>query len=444
MAGGISFLFKLSGVFYLLGGGLALVAMSFRAQVDGDTRERSRSGAAVAILVLLVPLLLLAVPISRAGMNESVRFLVPLGLLVGALARREFRHGRDTASERIRALLATLGPFAAGALLPVAAYAVMLLAANALPQTIDGVLIKPFRRVDSAMMHPPPPTALMFATGLGLLLVRWVGGKGATILAVVSAAVLAFIIYAAGERPAFYGAGVFAAWGLAVLAAAGSAWLISVRAASDAHRSTGAAIVVTIIACTTLLIEFPFAAPIYLLYTIPLAMLALAAVVRAIGRTPVPMQLVVAGFLLVFGLVRVTPGAVETFGAQFMPTDETVRLKLDRGGLRVRAADAARYEALIGAVQTLAQGRKLWAGPDAPEVYFLSGVPNQTRTLFDFLDASAATVPLIDRIRAVQPSLVVLNLRPDFSGAPDQPTVDALGRDYPNVRAVPGFLVFWR
>ena len=81
---------------------------------------------------------------------------------------------------------------------------------------------------------------------------------------------------------------------------------------------TDAAVAITAIACSTLLLEFPFAAPIYLLYTIPLAMLALAAVVGAAGRTPVPLQFVVAGFLLVFGLVRVTPGAVESFGSRFV------------------------------------------------------------------------------------------------------------------------------
>ena len=58
--------------------------------------------------------------------------------------------------------------------------------------------------------------------------------------------------------------------------------------------------------------------------------------------------------------------------------------------------------------------------------------------------SKAATVPLIERVRAAGPTLVVLNLRPDFSGAPDQATVDALRADYPNVRSVPGFLVFWR
>jgi hypothetical protein len=152
----------------------------------------------------------------------------------------------------------------------------------------------------------------------------------------------------------------------------------------------------------------------------------------------------VAGFLLVFGLVRVTPGAVESFGSRYVPTDETVRLQLDRSGLRVRASDVARYEPLIRFVQNHAEGRTLWAGPDAPEIYFLSGVPNKTRTLFDFLDTSAGSVPLIERVRAANATLVVLNLRPDFSGPPDQATVDALLAEFPNARSAPGFMVFWK
>ena len=67
LAGGVSFLFKLSGVFYLLGGGIALIATSFRRQPDGDSRRRARSGAAIVSVILILVLILLAVPISRAG-----------------------------------------------------------------------------------------------------------------------------------------------------------------------------------------------------------------------------------------------------------------------------------------------------------------------------------------------------------------------------------------
>jgi hypothetical protein len=283
----------------------------------------------------------------------------------------------------------------------------------------------------------------LYAAVIGLLLMRWTRGRAADILAGISAVVFAVVVMAAGDSPGIYSIGIFAAWGLPFIAALGAAWLVGTKTAGE-HRSVDAAIVITAIACSTLLIEFPFAAPIYLLYTIPLAMLALTAVVNAAGITPVSMQIAVAGFLLVFGLVRVTPGSVESFGSRFVPTDETVRLKVSRGGLRVRAADAARYEALIAAVQELSQGRTLWAGPDAPEVYFLSGVSNRTRTLFDFLDATAGSVPLIQRVRAAEATLVVLNMQPDFSPTPDQTTVAALLGDFPNFRRFPGFIVFWR
>ena len=407
-------------------------------------RPVARAGAAIVSAILMLIVILLSVPISRAGVNEVVRFLVPLGVLVAALIWREWRDGGMTALARGRALFETLGPFALGALLPVIAWLLFLLATGALSQTIQGVLVLPFRRMESAMMHPPPPAALVYTLVLGLLLVRWASGRGATVLATIAAAVFGIVVYASGDRPALYGMAVMAAWGLPVLAAAGAAWLLITRGSGGADRSVNAAVAVTAIACATLLIEFPFAAPIYLLYTMPLAMLALAAVVGAADRTPVSLQFVVVGFLLVFGLVRVTPGSVESFGSRFVPTDETVRLNLPRGGLRVRAADAARYEALVGAVQDLANGRTLWAGPDAPEVYFLSGMRNQTRTLFDFLDVTTATVPLVERVRAAQATLVVLNLRPDFSRPPDAVTVAALRADFPNARGFPGFIVFWR
>src|SRR6478736_3030545 len=175
MAGGISFLFKLSGIFYLLGGGIALIATSFRRPQGDVTEGRSRSGAALVAAMLLLVMIALAVPLARAGVNEFVRFILPLGLLVAALIVREWRHGGPPAGRRLRALLDRFGPFALGALLPVTAYAIFLVSMHALPQAIQGVLVQPFRRTASAMMHPPPPAALIFSLPLGLLFVNWVG-----------------------------------------------------------------------------------------------------------------------------------------------------------------------------------------------------------------------------------------------------------------------------
>ena len=224
MAGGVSFLFKLSGIFYLLGGGIALIATSFRRQ-PGEVPEagRSRSGAVVVTAIPLLVMIALALPIGRAGVNEIVRFILPLALIVAALIGREWNHGSAPAGARLRALFETLGPFALGALLPVAAYAIFLVSVHALPQAIQGVLVQPFRRTASAMMHPPPPAALMFSLPVALLLMKWASGRAATALAIVGAVLLAVLVYVSGESVAAYGMAIMAAWGLPVLAAAGVA-----------------------------------------------------------------------------------------------------------------------------------------------------------------------------------------------------------------------------
>lgn len=441
--GGLSVLFKLSGIFYLLGAGIALIGVSFeRSREQPPSSKTSRSGAAVVSIMLALPLIVIAVPIAGMGEAEVFRFLLPLALMSVALLWREWRDGRATASERLGALLPTLGPFILGAAIPLALYAALMLSAGALAQTINGVFVKPFRRLDSSMMHPPPPAEAIYAIGIGILLALSARRRITTVVAIGLAVLFAAVLYWSGDSPRIYAMGVLTGWGLPLPAAAGAAWLVA-RDGRGSNRLTNAAFVITAIACATLLVEFPMAAPSYLFYTFPLSLLALAVVMRLLSPAAAPIHVVTVAFLLLFGLMRVNPGTYQTFGWRFIETNETTRLKLPRSGLRVSEADAVRYQALIGLVQSLAAGRRLWAGPDSPEVYFLSGVPNHTRTLFDFLD-DPPDLPLIDRVHAAAATLVVLNTRPDFGPAPDQATVEALRAEFPNVQAVPGFLVFWK
>ena len=79
-------------------------------------------------------------------------------------------------------------------------FVVFLLWTGALSQTIDGVLVKPFRRIDSAMMHPPPPTELIYSLGLGLLLAMWASRRVTTMVAIVVGVVLAAVVYCVGRQ----------------------------------------------------------------------------------------------------------------------------------------------------------------------------------------------------------------------------------------------------
>ena len=103
------------------------------------------------------------------------------------------------------------------------------------------------------------------------------------------------------------------------------------------------------------------------------------------------------------------------------------------------------YEDVIRLVQANAGGGTIWAGPDAPEIYFLSGLPNRTRTFFDFLDGPAQnSISLVDRISALDAKVVVVKKNSQFSPALSLAVVDSLRRTYPSQRDFPGYLVLWR
>src|SRR5439155_916958 len=78
-------------------------------------------------------------------------------------------------------------------------------------------------------------------------------------------------------------------------------------------------------------------------------------------------------------------------------------------------------------VQAHAHGEYPWAGHDCPEVYFLAGKRNPTRTMFDSFDEPAGrTARVLAAIERPDVHVVVFHRRPPFSGAPPSDLVEAL------------------
>jgi hypothetical protein len=240
-----------------------------------------------------------------------------------------------------------------------------------------------------------------------------------------------------------------AAWGLPLLVAVGAAWLlVSKRAepASDARRTV--VVVLACVALTLLLVEFPFATPAYTLFHWPVAMLAAIGIARSQSdEQPASRALlgVVVGCFVLFGVLRLQPASMLTLGRQFERNPNVTPLTVERGGLNVAMQDAGSVADLVDRVQTLAPGRRLWAGPDAAEVYFLAGQPNRTRALFDFLATdSTATWSVARRAIATGATLVVVKHDPEFSGKPTDEDFTAFRAAYLYQSRMPGFTIFWR
>jgi hypothetical protein len=194
------------------------------------------------------------------------------------------------------------------------------------------------------------------------------------------------------------------------------------------------------------LIQFPFSTPIYFCYVAPLAFLAalaLATYGREARAVLSPTALVALFlFLAAFGVLRMNP---VFFGGR-ASIGEGAKLQLARSGpLRVFPPDSRLYQRLVAKIQEAGTSRYIYAGPDAPELYFLADRENPTRSTFEFFDRGPRQDG--DLLRALDRhsvSLVALNLRPRFSPPLDPTLMAALAARYPRHERIGHFELRWR
>jgi hypothetical protein len=162
-------------------------------------------------------------------------------------------------------------------------------------------------------------------------------------------------------------------------------------------------------------------------------------------RTGHPFAAALVGFYVLFAAFRVTPGYIYAMGHAYAADDLHTRLFLPRARtLRVELQQARMYNRLIPLVNAVANGGALYAGPDCPEVNFLTGLPNPTRTIYEFLSEPRATPEdILTMLAARHVTVVVINTSPDFSGQMPSDLQDALRVRFPETTSVGPFEVRW-
>lgn len=451
VAGGVSFLFKLSGLFYVAG---ALLFLVFATQSDEPAQGvPGRSGrlASIAIsLVLALFVLLLWRSIAPYYMPRVIlHFVLPGAAIATALAVREWREPGVTNAARLRALLRAGVPFLAGVALPILVFLGGFLLAGGLAALLHGVFVAPFRRLSFANMRPPAAYWVLAAVPLVVLLRPRpdpVSGKWRRVALLVTLllSLVLMLAYTDSFPHRFVWQSVRSLPPLlAVVAGVSIAFpRLTARWTPGSHRGF---ILLTSVAVLASLIQFPFSSPVYFLYVAPLLLLSVVALIQAVGRTPALLTTATGTFYGIFAVALVTPGAVIGLGYRYEPAHETRQLDLPRAGLRVRPDDAALYHQLILRIQARAKGEGIWAGPDAPEIYFLAGFRNRTRAVFDFLGDPNEWLAALQRETA-RPELriVVINLEPRFSPQLPAPLLEALRQRFPEAETIDRFELRWR
>ncbi|HEV8197445.1 MAG TPA: glycosyltransferase family 39 protein [Gemmatimonadales bacterium] len=455
MAGGISFLFKLSGLFVIAGAGLYLLyatrAEPSRPSVPGVRSSPDRGSWWPAALISLACLLLVVLLWRSIAPFYLLRvvyhFVLPGGAIALALAAREWIPPIPPAGSRVRSLAGAAAPFLAGAILPVLVFVIGYGLAGGVPALLHGVFVAPFRRLAFANMRPPAEYWTLAAAPLAILLrprsdpaaPRW--RKAGVVVGLLFAALLGFA-YVESFPHRFVWQSLR---GLIPLVAVVAAVVMTWPRLTQAWNPGGERrfVLLATIAAFASLIQFPFTSPIYFLYVAPLLLLALVALVQGIGKTPPPLAGATLAFYGLFAVLLVTPGATENLGFSTVAQHETLRLDLPRAGLRVKRNEVELYAALIPELQARAGTGAIWAGPDAPEVYFLGGFRNRSRAIFDFLAADAGPpITLLRRLDGVR--VVAINLTPLFSPALPAELLDSLRVRFPEGHQVGHFELRWR
>jgi len=461
VCGGVSILIKVIGAYYIAA---VLLFLAFLEQSDwqNDDLEKSSlqsddwigrspvkvtkadysyrvfSGSALLLFVATVVYVFHA----RLGGGEIYQFVLPSLVLVAVIFLGERSAPNVASLERFSRLLRLVIPFCAGVIFPIVIFLAPYARAGAVTQFFAGVTSSALARsVGLGVSRPVGIEKSWFALLLVSLIaaamyLRQFQGK------VVGSAIGLGLLVIMAKAPTLPGvvAGVWysVATLTPLLVLLGSAVLVAPgkRGGPTVLQRQRVMLLICLAAMCTL-VQYPFAAPIYLCYALPLTLLAAVAIVATVRKQPGSYVLAsVAGFYLLFGVVMLIPDHVYELTHKVGPVE---RLDVERaGGLRIEYA--ANFADLIHLLQQHSPNGLMYAGNDCPELYFLSGLKNVTRD-----DGGAPSEDVLRALQSDDLNLVVINEAPFFPSARMSPEVRAeVARKFPHDSQLGIFHVFWK
>jgi hypothetical protein len=446
---GISCLFKIVGLF-LVAGSLLFLLFTEQNATQRAVRPAHRLswyGALVVTVCVAFCAALARLVWARLGWTEFIHFVLPGVSVAGLLIVREWQQGHTAPQQRLREMVKLAVAYGIGFLLPVVLFAAFYLAAGALGDLTSGVLIKPLRRLTFTVKHPPPLAGMVAAILVAAIVTVTQRSPrlGAQAVA-VTLAPLFLAVLVAGDVPGIGQLGWLSlsqAVPLTILFG-----LLSIHGAprgTPEPKSTEHLMVLLCVLAVATLIQFPWSGPTYFTYIAPLEILAATAVLSSYRSVARPVSGVLLTFYLLYGVLWVNPRLLEAKSSRgLFGESEIATLVPGRADLRIKER-RLEYEGLIRLINARASGEFIYASPDCPELYFLAGRLNPTRTLFDFLDDTVGrTQQTLGILVTRGVNLVVVNAKPSHSGPMPPELRGAFARMYPNDSTIGQFTVRWR
>jgi hypothetical protein len=452
--GGVSCLFKVIGAHFIAA---ALLFFLYREQVLSTPPSRVSRAPRVSGyllfkaggLALFLTVLFLTLRHQLADM-EFLHFLVPSVAICSFLMWLELSRGGGRFVDRFPILMRLILPFGAGVLLPVLLFLVPFAAEGALPSLIRGLVAGTGAHVQ--FVHMWLPTLSAFWPAVPYTIVLGAGSlrhfRFAWLALALLVAALAASLWLSGSSPDVYRL----IWNSMRSLGVGAVLAACLRLA-DSHRlgfwspeTRQKIFLLAAVVAITGLVQFPFSAPIYFFYFAPLIALAIFALVRSEPRGPRFLHASVLAFYLLFALLRTNPGYVYALSHRFERYDPPAVLDLPRaGGLRVTSEDAELYGSLIPLIQEKSGGGLIYAGPDCPEVHFLSGLEDAMPRHADSpRDPMENPEQLLRSLDEKGTRAVVLNRQPPWARKIRPQEFALFEKRFPQSREIGRFVVRWK
>jgi hypothetical protein len=451
MCGGISFLFKQVGMFFIAA---ALLFLLFREQVaNTDDWGRGRGSRLYTIFLCLTILLYEAfvfnLILKRLNSVSLLYFFLPAALLGALMLWRELTSTPEQ-GHRFAFLFREVTFFAIGIAIPLAIFLVPFVRGGGIGDLVRDVFILPAKQISSAGWTP---SILRFVGGAtanlaiiaGVFLIRPIYRNVAVAVALggMCGGLLLTRSIASVHKTIWGGLWVL----LPTLVIAGFVLLMRRSGVNGPSKTTSQKLFLILSVCAlSSLIQFPFTTGTYFCYVAPLVVLGAAAVLSYLDYQP---RLFLAGaycFALIYVVFDITPGFVYGMGDIYKPNIQVAKLEIPRAeGLRVGVTGKRVYEQLGQIIGEHAHGEYIYAAPDCPEMYFLYKFRNPTRFFFDYYDElSGDTRRVMSIIHEHNINLVVLNNDPLFSRPLQAELRTALEHEFPNRAEVGAFQVRWK
>jgi hypothetical protein len=454
---GCSLLVKITGMYFVAA---AFIYIAYREQCrsacEQDVVNRFFS-VIVCTFCLLFGVLGLLFARGPNPLANAAHFSLPIVAIGIWFAWSEWQTGRGSLADRIGALAADTLPFVGGIACLLVVFMIPYAVSGSLWPLYRGLFVLPAERLEHAAMSPPDLKWLSLSVPVAWL--AWYGSRSGVprisrrVQTWLLAGLCLLFFASATESGYFY---LFQSLRnlIPLMVLVGLFVLFSDRSVMDRQPL----LLLTVVTALASLIQYPYAYGTYFFYAAPLLILTILYVVAHQAHSPRRLWVGLLLFAILFAFFRLPQPDPRLLNGFYRPEFPLGEMNLPRCNLVVYDEDARVYDRLVELVDLHApDGGYIYAAPDCPELYFLSGRRNPTRTLYDLFACRQKNRPsqLFDLLDRCGVNLVAINCYPPFSARLTPEFLRRVENSYPHQQSIFGsrqpdsepvemFRVYWR